>query len=182
MLPPSIAVDRSFLPSCGIAILRYVAVPPTSRAYWAAARGEDDARCRRQRHERVPPGSPKEVAGDGAPARAGLKWRSKFRSPDLKHNVTPDAPRRRCWPTRAVEAGRDQSGQPDRIASSVDGGVFPVREQVAPHQAESRLACWVQQSNSRPRVAITPGVRRGWKRERSVSCKPAPACLVRASL
>jgi hypothetical protein len=113
-LPSSIAVDRSFLTSCCIAILRYAAVPPTSRAYWVA-RGEDDTHRRPQRHERVPPGSPKGVAGDGALARLVLQWRSKFRPPDLKHNVTLDAPRYRCWPTRAVEAGRDQSGQPDRI-------------------------------------------------------------------
>jgi hypothetical protein len=100
-----------------------------------AARGKDDANRRPQRHERVPPGSPKGVAGDGALARSGLKWRLQpiprwgntkqiDRLPaqplrpqaDLKHNVTPDAPRRRCWPTRAVEAGRDQSGQPGPIA------------------------------------------------------------------
>jgi hypothetical protein len=167
MLPSSIAVDRSFLTSCGIATLRYAAVPPRSPAHLAAARGEDAAHRGPQRHERVSPRSPKGVAGDGAPARAGLTWRSKFRSPDLKHNVTPDAPRRCCWPTRAVEAGRDRNGQPEPIAQSVDSGVSPVRKQVAPHQTESRLVCWVQQSNSRPRVAITPGIRRGGKRERS---------------
>ena len=37
MLPPSIAVDRSFLTSCCLATFRYAAVPPTSRAYLAAA-------------------------------------------------------------------------------------------------------------------------------------------------
>jgi hypothetical protein len=72
-LPSSIAVDRSFLTSCCLATLGYTAVLPTSRAYWAAARGEDDAHRRPQRHERVPPGSPKGVAGDGAPARVVLK-------------------------------------------------------------------------------------------------------------
>jgi hypothetical protein len=82
-LPSSIAVDRSFLTSCGIATLRYAAVPPTSRACLAAARGEDDAKRRRQRHERIPPGSPKGDSGDGGPARAVLKWRFKFRSPQL---------------------------------------------------------------------------------------------------
>ena len=136
MLPSSIAAERSFLTSCGIATLRYAAIPPTLRAYLAAARGEDDGHRRPQRHERVPLGSPKGVPGDGAPARVVLKWRFKFRSlrwgnakqtarlpapplrpqADRKRNVTPDAPRRRCWPTRAVEAGRDQSGQPGRIA------------------------------------------------------------------
>jgi hypothetical protein len=51
---------------------------------------------------------------------------------DLKRNVTPDAPRRCCWPTRAVEAGRGQSGQPEPITSSVDGGVSPVRNRWYP--------------------------------------------------
>jgi hypothetical protein len=81
MLPPSTAVDRSFLTSRCIATLQYAAATPTSRAHLAAARGEDDAHRRPQRHERVPPGSRKGVSGDGAPARAVLKWRFKFRSP-----------------------------------------------------------------------------------------------------
>jgi hypothetical protein len=174
--PSSIAVDRSFLTSRCIATLRDAAVPPTSRDYWAAARGGDDAKCCRQRCERIPPGSPKGVAGEGAPARAGLKWCSKFRPSDLKRNVTPDAPRCRCWPTRAVEAGRDQSGQPDRIASFVDGGVSPVRERMAPHQTESRLACWVQQSNSQPRVA-TLALTCCRKRERSGRWRQSGAAL-----
>jgi hypothetical protein len=113
--PSSIAVDRSFLLSCGIATVRYAAVPTRSPAHMAAARGEDDAKCCRQRCERVPPGSPKGVAGEGAPVRAGLKWCSKFRPSDLKRNVTPDAPRCRCWPTRAVEAGGIRTA--NRIAS-----------------------------------------------------------------
>jgi hypothetical protein len=81
MLPPSTAVDRFFLTSRCLAPLRYAAVPPTSRAYWAAARGEDDAHRRPQRHERAPPGSPQGGSGDGGLARAGLKWRFQFRSP-----------------------------------------------------------------------------------------------------
>ena len=55
---------------------RHVARQPRSPAHMAA-RGEDDANRRPQRHERVPPGSPKGGSGDGSPARAVLKWRLK---------------------------------------------------------------------------------------------------------
>ena len=47
----------------------------------AAARGEDAANRRPQRHERVPPGSPKGISSDGARTRAVLKWRLKCLSP-----------------------------------------------------------------------------------------------------
>jgi hypothetical protein len=44
-----------------------------------------DAHRRLQSYERVPPGSPNGGSGDGAPARAVLKWRFKFLSPDRAH-------------------------------------------------------------------------------------------------
>jgi hypothetical protein len=61
-------------------VTRRWAAEARSPAHLAAARGEDDAHRRPQRHERVPPGSPKGVAGDSAPARLVLKWRFKFLS------------------------------------------------------------------------------------------------------
>jgi hypothetical protein len=57
--------------------LRHAACPPMSLAYLAAARGEDAANRRRQRRERVPPGSPQGVSGDCALASPTLKWRLK---------------------------------------------------------------------------------------------------------
>jgi hypothetical protein len=80
-LPPNTAVDRSFLTSCCLATLRYAAVPPRSPAHLAAARGEDDAHRRPQRHERVLPGPPQGGSGDGTLARAGAKMAFKVSIP-----------------------------------------------------------------------------------------------------
>ncbi len=51
------------------------------RPTWAAARDEDAAHRRRQRRERVSPGSPKGVSEGCAPPGPALKWRLKFLSP-----------------------------------------------------------------------------------------------------
>jgi hypothetical protein len=98
---PESSHDDGFTPNAlhhrHIPGLRYPVGTLTSLVHWAAARGENAAKRRRQRRERVPPWYPKRVSKDCAPEGSALKWPLKFLSFAASHE-TPIPLTLAVWP------------------------------------------------------------------------------------